>query len=231
MSSKKVMYSAKNSSKIHAIFKELRKKALDIIHESSTAEVAVDRIASCVASELSMHSKALLHDMLYDLTNELMETDFFSSDVSRQNRFMERDLEREILDKYQFEPSRDVGYEEGSRMLHAAAVGGGAGATTLAVGVVADLGIVLISRLSSTDIAPIPIKWLVLVPLASAAGSALAYYFAAPKRSKKALEKFINSYDGYLGNLENSIHNWLDEVERYFDRRAEEIIEEIKKSL
>ena len=206
------MYSATIKPKVDVMFDDLRKKVSSIVIESSTSTEAINKITKLVSSELAARSKSILSDMLFDLSDNLMKTDFFA-DIARQNKFSGINLRQEILNKYQFAPSTTVNYKEASRTIQALKVGG----ATLVVGGVAEIGVVLIAGLSLSSLVPIPISVLVVASV----GIALADYYAIePKKSKKALAQAL---DSYLVAAKQQFLNWFDEVEKYFNMRVEEI--------
>jgi len=206
------MYSKKINSKVDLMFDELEKKVATIVRDSSTSHDAIERVTAIVSSELTARSKSILSDMLFDLSDELMETEFFN-DIARQNKFSSINLRQEILSKYQFTPSTTVDYKAASREIEALAVGG----TVLVVGGIIEVGTVLIKGLSLSSLVPIPIS----VLLVASIGAALADYFAvSPNRSKKQM---INAIDNYLLQAKKQFLNWFDEVENYFNMRVEEI--------
>ena len=206
------MYSTKIMPKVDKMFGELKTRVASIITESSTSKEATDKITETVSSELATRSKSLLSDMLFDLNDTLMETDFFT-DIAKQNRFTEANLRKEILDKYQFTASTTIDYKEASSKINALAVGGG----TLLVGGAIEIGYVLIKGLSLSTLVPIPISVLIVASM----GAAIAdYYTVEPNRSKKALQ---NAIDNYLDKAKTQFIGWFDEVENYYNKRVEEI--------
>lgn len=206
------MYSESIKTKVAVMFDDLRKRMNTIVSESSTSKEATEKVTKLVSSELATRSKSLLSDMLFDLTDALMETDYFK-DIAKQNRFTEINLRQEILSKYQFAPSETVDYKEASRAINAFMVGG----ATFVVGGAIEVGYILIKGLTFPSLVPIPIGVLIVASL----GVALAYYYAIePKRSKKAM---INSIDNYLDQTQKQFMGWFDEIENYFNKRVEEI--------
>lgn len=206
------MYSSKINSKVDVMFDELQKKVSAIVASSSTSREAIDRVTATVSSELTARSKSILSDMLFDLTDDLMGTDFFK-DISRQNKFSEINLRQEILNKYKFMPSTTVDYKAATREIEALAVGG----TVLVIGGVIEVGAILIKGLSLSSLAAIPIGILLVASI----GAALADYFVvSSSRSKKQM---VNAIDNYLVQVKRQFLNWFDEVENYFNMRVEEI--------
>ena len=194
------------------MFNDLRKKVSAIVIESSTSNEAINNVTKLVSSELAARSKSILSDMLFDLSDKLMDTEFFA-DIARQNRFAEINLRQEILSKYQFAPSTTVNYREASRTVQALKVGG----ATFVVGGAIEIGVVLIAGLSISNLVPIPISILIVASI----GAALAYYYAIePAKNKKALAQAL---DNYLVDAKQQFLNWFDEVEKYFNVRVEEI--------
>ncbi len=206
------MYSSKINSKVDVMFDELQKKVSALVASSSTSREAIDRVTATVSSELTARSKSILSDMLFDLSDDLMETEFFK-DISRQNKFSEINLRQEILNKYKFAPSTTVDYKVASREIEALVVGG----TVFVVGGLIEVGTVLIKGLSMSSLVPIPIS----VLLVASIGAALADYLAvSPNRSKKQM---VTAIDNYLDQVKKQFLNWFDEVENYFNMRVEEI--------
>lgn len=206
------MYSTTIKPKVDKMFSDLDRQAKGIIATSTSMNEAVTRATRLVSSEVSTRSKTILSDMLDDLTNALMETEFFT-DISKQNAFYRVNLQEEILSKYQFTPSTSVNYKEASRTVQALKVGG----ITFAAGAVVEVGAVLIAGLSLSSLVPIPVSVLVVASI----GAALADYYAIePAKNKKNLAL---AFDGYLTQAKQQFLNWFDEAEKYFNARVEEI--------
>ncbi len=206
------MYSTTIKPKVDVMFNDLRKKVSAIVIESSTSNEAISNVTKLVSSELAARSKSFLSDMLFDLSDKLMDTEFFA-DIAKQNRFAEINLRQEILSKYQFAPSTTVNYREASRTVQALKVGG----ATFVVGGAIEIGVVLIAGLSISNLVPIPISILIVASI----GAALADYYAIePAKNKKALAQAL---DNYLVDAKQQFLNWFDEIEKYFNVRVEEI--------
>ena len=206
------MYSTTIKPTVDVMFNDLRKKVSAIVIESSTSNEAINNVTKLVSSELAARSKSILSDMLFDLSDKLIDTEFFA-DIAKQNRFAEINLRQEILSKYQFAPSTTVNYREASRTVQALKVGG----ATFVVGGAIEIGVVLIAGLSISNLVPIPISILIVASI----GAALADYYAIePAKNKKALAQAL---DNYLVDAKQQFLNWFDEVEKYFNVRVEEI--------
>lgn len=211
------MYSTTIKPKVEKLISELREKVITIIANSSNSDEAVSAVIQLVSSKLASRSKSILSDMLFELSDSLMETDYFS-DVSKRNKFFEINLRQEILNKYQFTPSTTVDYKEASRTLEALKIGG---ITFAAGGAIEVLTVFLIPSLSFSSLVPIPLGLL----FAASVGMALADYYAIePVRNKKKLGQAI---DNYLVQAQNQFLQWFDEVEVYFNKRVEEIKKEL----
>lgn len=206
------MYSSTIKPRVDVIFNDLRKKISAIIIESSTANGVINDVTKLVSSELATRSKSILSDMLFELSDKLMDTEFFS-DIAKQNRFMEINLRQEILNKYQFTPSTTINYKEISKFIQALKVGG----KIFVVGGVAEIGAVLIAGLSISNLVPLPFSALIV---ASVGFVLVDYYTIEPARNKKAFEQAL---DSYLIDVKQQLLNWFDEVEKYFNMRVEEI--------
>ena len=206
------MYSTTIKPKVDVMFNDLRKKVSAIVIESSTSNEAINNVTKLVSSELAARSKSILSDMLFDLSDKLMDTEFFA-DIARQNRFAEINLRQEILSKYQFAPSTTVNYREASRTVQALKVGG----ATFVVGGAIEIGVVLIAGLSISNLVPIPISILIVASIEAALAD---YYAIEPAKNKKALAQAL---DNYLVDAKQQFLNWFDEIEKYFNVRVEEI--------
>lgn len=206
------MYSTTIKPKVDAMFSDLSKRANEIIAKATSVDDAIARATHLVSSEVSTRSKTILSDMLDDLTNSVLETEFFA-DISKQNAFYRVNLQEEILGKYQFAPSASVNYVEASRALQALKVGG----LTFAAGAAIEVGVVLIAGLSLSSLVPIPLSALIVASI----GAALTDYYAIePARNKKNL---AIAFEEYLRQAKQQFLNWFDEVEHFFNQRVEEI--------
>lgn len=204
------MYSTSLSNTVEQIFADLRKKAERIIAQSASATDAKKRIVQSVASETSSRSKSILSDMLFDLSDKLMETAYFH-DVSVRNKFVEMNLRQEIMDKYRFS-SEEISYKEISKAKSAFLVGG----TILVVGGIGEVSYILTKGLSVPNLVPIPIGILVGAALSAALAD---YLLIEPSRSKK---KFKAAVDQYLEDTQAQFLQWFDDVETYFNKRVED---------
>lgn len=210
------MYSKKIEEKVNVMFSELRKKTSSIVNKSSSPSNAIDMITQLASSELSSRSKSILSDMLFELSDEAMRSEFFS-DIGSQNRFYEVNIRQEILNKYHFSTKEEIKYSDESNSANAFK----AGASTFAIGSVAVLGYVLVKELSVSSLVPISVCALIALSI----GVALTDYYAIePKRNKKSLEEAL---DKYLSESQVQFMDWFDEVEKYFNTRVEEIKNEM----
>lgn len=206
------MYSGTIRPKVEKMFSELLSEVNSIIAETNSANEAVNKVAQLVSSETASRSKTILSDMLFDLSNVLLKTSFFT-DISRQNKFIEINLRQEIFGKYSFTASTTIDYKEAARIVQALKVGGG----TLVIGGIAEFGVVLIAGPPLSSLVPVPISVLVIAAL----GAALVDYIAIePNRSKKRLSAAVRNY---LSESQQQFLKWFDEVENYFNKRVDEI--------
>ncbi|MGL1206732.1 hypothetical protein ACSTK6_13345 [Vibrio parahaemolyticus] len=204
------MYSDAIESKIDKMFSDLRNEIHLRFDESFSSNDAVNNICDYVRSEMESRSKTMLSDMLFELNDSVLQTSFFADNIAGQNAFLAHNLRQEVLSKYQFTTTTTIDYQEASRVVEAAKVGGG----VLAVG---GIGIVLIGGLSFASLVPIPVGML----FAIAFGAAIADYFLIePNRNKK---QFFLAIDKYFSEAKEQYFNWFDEIENYFNKRVDEI--------
>ncbi len=198
------MYSKTLKSKIEVMFSEMGDKVSDIITNAPSFRMASDNIATLVASETATRSKTMLSDLYSEMSKQVLDS---LHDISKQNRFYEVNLRQEIFDKYNFEvPSNGINFKEANRVYCSIAAGVG----TMAV------GSVFVFALSSTGPA-IPIA---LVVAASIAAFCASYFKAMPSTNKSNFNTAVNKY---LLEVKLEYIAWFDEVERYFNTRAEVI--------
>lgn len=206
------MYSESIKSKVDDIFADLRKRVMTIVSESSSAKEATNNVTILVSSELTTRSKSILSDMLFSLTDILMETEYFK-DVSKQNKFYEINLRQEILNKYQFSPCGTVDFNEASRVTNSLL----AGCATCVLGGAIEIGYILIAGLKFSNLFPIPISVLIIASI----GVVFADYYAIePTRYKKSM---LEAFECYLNKTQKQYLDWFDEVESYFNNRVEQI--------
>ena len=199
--------------KVRTMFEELGKTANRIISETVNVHEAAGRIVRIVSSETASRSNSIMSDMLFDLNDELMASEFFTSDIVRQNRFYEFNLRKEILDKYQFESCATLNFKDAEQQI--ARMIKVIGCTATGVTIVG-AGAVLIRGLAlSSLVAPIPVGILVFATI----GVTLTDYLTGSNKDRRALRKAI---DDYLHDAQRSFLNWFDEIERYFNKRTEE---------
>lgn len=204
------MYSTSISQTVDKIFADLRMKSEKIIAESTSVIEAKKRIVQVVASETSSRSKSILSDMIFDLSDKIMESSYFN-DVSVRNKFIEMNLRQEIMDKYRFSSAK-ISYEEISRKKKAFFVGG----VVFAVGGIIDIGYILKKGLEFASLVPIPVGIL----FGAALGAALSdYLLFEPSRSKKKFKVAVNQY---LEKTKEQFLQWFDDVEVYFNKRVED---------
>lgn len=210
------MYSKSIKLDVDLFFNDLKSESKNKFQRHGSSVEIINAIVQNINSRVSFRSKELLSNMLFDLNDQLFETEFFS-DISRQNRVMEADIRQEILDKYKFNIEQDIDYQKTSALLQAAKIGG----ATFVVGGVCQVGVVLISGLSMSTLVPIPIGILFAV----AFGVTIAdYLILEPKKDEKILSQAL---DKYFSEAQQQFLSWFDEIEKYFYQR----IEEIKKTL
>ena len=205
------MYSERIEKKADQLFDNLRGKTASVLETSKTAQEIFAKVTRLVESELASRSRSILSDMLFDLTDDLMETEFFK-DTVRQNRFTEINLRQEILNKYKF-TVKPLDYQESSRGVDALRVGG----TIFTVGGIGAIAYVLISGSGISAFFPAPIA---VIISASIGAVLIDYYVIEPKRSKNAMKINI---DNYLIQAQKDFLEWFDEIECYYYKRVEDI--------
>jgi hypothetical protein len=198
------MYSKSLEPKINKMFSEIGGKVSEIISNAPSMSEASESIANLVASETATRSKTMLSDMFAALSTQVMDS---IADVAGKNRFYEANLRQELFDKYVFDvPHGGINFTEANRVYTSLAAGAGTGLA----------GSVLVFALSRAA----PVVPIALVVAASVAVFCTWYFKVTPDGNK---EKFAAAVDKYLSEVKSGYISWFDEVERYFNRRAEEI--------
>lgn len=200
------MYSEKIKPKIEEVFNSLQVEVQHLINEMNSKDETINQISQRVSSEITTRSKSILSDMLFDLNDSLIKEGFFT-DVAQQNKFIESNLRKEILNKYHFKINSAVDYQELSSVGQAIKVSG----LTLAIGAVLKGG------LSSFITVPVGLL------IAAAFGAAIVnYYSLEPNKNKKNLSHAIEKY---LLEMQQQLLDWFDEIQNHFNKRANEIKE------
>lgn len=200
-------YSATLKPRVEDMFSQLSVKARETIKFAPTVSSASQSIAEIVASETTMRSKTMLEDMYSYLSKQVLEQPIFS-DTNNQNRFYELNLRKELFDKYRFDvPVKGIDYIEANRTVTSVAASVGTGI----------VGGVLIAAISPTSL---------VVPVAIVIGAAVAtfcvsYFKAVPDMDKG---RFATALDEFLATVKEDLLNWFDEIQAYFERRVQELI-------
>jgi hypothetical protein len=186
------------------MFAEINERISEIITSESSLKTACEEIVKYVASETTTRSETMLSDMCYELYKKVVDS---MPDASMRNRFRNVDLEQEISEKYNFAiPSNPIDFREANCVYTSLAAGAGTSV----------IGGLLVYALVS-DAPKIPSA---LVVVASISAFCLSYFKVTPNVNKSNFKTAVNSY---LLEAKISYLAWFDEVERYYNKRVDEI--------
>ncbi len=198
------MYSKKLESKINQMFAEIRIKVADIIASETSLKVACSEISKSVACETAARSETMLSDLCSELCTQVIDS---LPDASMRNQFRYADLEQEISKKYIFSvPGEGIDFKEANRVFTSSVAGAGP----------AIVGGLLVYALSPAASA-LPIA---IVVAASVSAFCVSYLKVTPSVNKSNFKAAVNKY---LMEIKASYIAWFEEVERYFNKRADEI--------
>lgn len=191
------------------MFSELAEKAKEITENSSTVQIATERISDMVSSKVLAESEGYIVDIYTALVTKIKEDDFFK-DSEHLNAFYRLNLREELNEKYHFDIVSLDSYKKGIKFkevnrLYATAC---ATAGTLALG-----GIL---KFAISGLINIPIA----VIIAGAVATGIATYFVVPQKNKREYNQAVGKY---LNDMENEILDWLTEIEIYFDSKVRTI--------
>lgn len=204
------MYNTALKQEVHMMFCELSEKAKDIIRNTSSLQMATERISEAVASRVAAESEGYIVDVYISLVAKIREEDYFK-DPQHLNDFYRLNLREKLNEKYHFDIEslkayrKEIDFKEVNKLYTAA----GAAAGTFAVG-----GIL---KFSISGLINIPIA----VIIAGAVAVGIATYFTVQGKGK---QEYVRAVNKYLHDLENEILDWLSEIENYFDRQVRTII-------
>ena len=209
------MYTQINKSKFEVLFDSIEKKIVEIINNYHLTPFAAKEINSYLSSELKIRGRTFLNDMLFDLNEKTLD-EVFSGDFEKQNKFIELNLKKEIVDKFSFKPSYSFDYRRLPKKIRALIVGG----TTFVTGSllisqispVSDTGTELLSKIN-----PISLTAIVAFSLGI---TLVDSYFIEPSLNRN---KFKTALSLYLIKTKNDFLAWFDEIELYYNRRVAEI--------
>ena len=199
------MYSETLTPRINQMFDDLQIQVTNIVKTQNNMKDAGNNIALAVASETTAKGKTMLNDMFAYLSDKLLESPDFSV-VTRQNRFYELNLRNEILDKYVFETESKIDIPESSKVVNSLIASAG----TAAIG-----GILVFALSPASPVVPVAV-----VVAASISAFCLSYQVIEPNRSKA---KFTVAINTYLDEIRKQYLAWFDEVERFFNKRVNEL--------
>jgi len=212
------MYSKILEPKVNEMFEELKKKVSEITANSTlNTEQAGYAIAKAVASETTKRSKTMLSDMFDYLSEKILETPEFS-DISMQKKFYELNLLDEIANKYQFDVPKNIDFKEADKMLKSLIAGAGTATIggTVVIGGTAVIGNILKFALTPKSFI-VPVA---LVIAASIAAYCISYFAVVPNSNKN---KFNESVNKFLDEIQYQFLAWFDEIEKYFYKRVDEL--------
>lgn len=198
------MYSKTLEPKIEKMFADVNTKISDIISSENSLKSACSQISRLVASETTTRSETMLSDMCNVLSTKVLNS---LPNASAKNKFRYADLEQEISKKYNFSiPNEDINFKEANKIVTSLLAGAGT----------ASIGGLLVYSLSPAAMT-LPIA---LVIAASISAFCISYFKATPHVNKSKFKVAVNKY---LMETKKSYIAWFDEVERYFNKRADEV--------
>lgn len=198
------MYSKTLEPKVNLMFAEISERVSEIIIAEYSLKAACEEIVKYVASETTTRSRTMLSDMCYELYKQVVDS---MPDASMRNRFRNVDVEQEISGKYNFAiPSNPIDFREANRVYTSLAAGAGTSV----------IGGLLVYALAP-DAPKIPSA---IVVAASISAFCLSYFKVTPNVSKSNFKAAVNRY---LSDAKISYLAWFDEVEHYYNKRADEI--------
>lgn len=213
------MYTQINKSKFEILFNSIEKKIAEIINNYHLTPFAAKEINSYLSSELKIRGRTFLNDMLFDLNEKTLD-EVFSGDFEKQNKFIELNLRKEIIDKFAFNPSNSFEYSRLSKKIRALIVGGATFVTgTLLMSQitpVSDADTELLSKIN-----PISMTAIIAFSLGAALVDSL---FIEPLFNSN---KFKTALSLYLLQTKKDFLAWFDEIELYYNNRVSEIIKNL----
>lgn len=206
------MYSESIMPEIDEMFARLLNDIVSIAENSLSREDAANGIVQKVGRETARRSNAMFTDMYDALSSKFLE----NRDTALIKKFRRADLFEEISEKYSFAPLEEgLDYKNANRIL--ISIGISAGITAGGAGVILGIGEALKYALRNDNDLVIPVP---VIIAAAAAGGLIALLSTRGKVNKYV---FKQSAKEYLTTVKKEYISWLDEVENYFKRRAEEV--------
>lgn len=198
-------------SKIEELFNKLKGRSIELLVAFPDTNQASKMIVELVSSETNIRSKTILTDVYDQMSREVLASSDFS-DSARKNRFYDMNLRSEIIEKYRFDITSLNSFQGGIPFKEInvmyASIAAAAGTTALG-------GILKYALINTIDI---PIVFVVAGALLVFCG---AYFKSVPNRNKVAFEHALNSF---FMEAKQGFIAWFDEIERYFNKRVDELI-------
>lgn len=194
------MFEAIIKPKLEILFSELRKKIIKILNQDSLDSNEYYNTVDMINSEISVNSKLILGDFLFELTNEAINKEF-SNDISVQNKFNRMNLRSEIMANYIFTPNITYYYDKNISLKHSIRI--------MITSVVAII-ILLFCFYFVTDIFLLDnFITLVISLIIGIIFGSIYYFYIEPTRNKQRIKSALNKN---LFELEQQLLNWYNEI-------------------
>jgi hypothetical protein len=219
------MSSAKVKEHIKKLFVEINEEVSEIIDASPDSEIATTNIMEYVSTKITAATGGYMADLYGALSKDTLNEPIFHS-AENANKFYELNLRQQIADAYRFDIQDLNSYSQGVNYKSITQSYTDALITVGVVGVSAAVGAGLAELLRKMLWGVVKLPFVVVLAGAILCGGLGAYTYgqASPKKSK---EKYASAVHTFLSHLETDLMDWVDEVERFYNQK----VDELKKTL
>jgi hypothetical protein len=219
------MSSAKVKEHIKKLFVEINEDVSEIIDASPDSEIATTNIIEYVSTKITAATGGYMADLYGALSKDTLNELIFHS-AENANKFYELNLRQQIADAYRFDIqdlnsySQGVNYKSITQSYMDALIKGGVVVVSAAVGA----GLAALLRKMLWGVVKLPMVVVIAGAILCGGLGAYAYGQTSPKKSKK---KYASAVHTFLSHLETDLMDWVDEVERFYNQK----VDELKKTL
>ena len=178
------------------------KKYIDI---KMSKKQAINEIIRITVNKFTPESKIILASVYHMMADKTLQENIFK-DAGNEVLFYEKNIQKELNEKFNFEIPSKINYEESERKIN----------EWITAGIITVIGGVI--SISLKKAAPIIVAVVI-------AGIMTVINKNKENNKKEDLKDIVNAY---LESVKQSLLNWVDSIAEYYDKRVEELKSQLK---
>lgn len=190
---------AKIEQYVDKISGQLRARAEKDIKAGVANKDVLDNLVKLTVGKLTPESKSILSSVYNMLMEQTLSKELYQ-DPKRKAAYYEMDILTEITSKFNFDVPSHIDYEESKSLINKWTA---SGAVVFAGGVVS-----------------IPLKSWIPVGVAAVIAALMIFLIDDKKGKDNDIHRIV---DTYLSNVKKSLMDWVSSVEKYYDKRVQDL--------